>query len=113
MVGIDRRRTDAVSNDRDRERDPEIFNHKMYRSVFSKARRACGGSGGGAHSPDGGRSSHRQAPGAHHVMGQTVPQGDVADLIEAAHHELPQPAIARLGIATFRSRRPLLVNLPG
>jgi hypothetical protein len=71
VVGIDRRRTNVASNDRIESGGPVIFNHKMYRSVFSKARGVCIGSGSGADAPGGGRSSHRQAPGAHHVMGQT------------------------------------------
>ena len=58
-------------------------------------------------------SGRQQAPGADHVVRECVPQDDGADLVEAAHDELPQPAIACLGIGTFRSRRALPVDRLG
>jgi hypothetical protein len=42
------------------------------------------------------RSGRQQAPGADHVVRECVPQGDGAELVEAAHDELPQPAVACL-----------------
>jgi hypothetical protein len=38
------------------------------------------------------------------VVGECVPEGHGAHLVETAHHELPQPTITRLRIGAFRSR---------
>jgi hypothetical protein len=65
------------------------------------ARRAGIGSRDGAYPPGGIRSDHRQAPSAHHVVGQGVPDRDVANLVDTTHHELPQTA----GFLASRSAR--------
>src|SRR4051794_1464524 len=75
------------------------------RSGVSSPRRA-------ATAPDAG-SGLDQPPGADHVVGQRVPQGDGLDLLEAAHQELRQSAIARLRVGAFRGRRALLVDVLG
>ena len=43
-------------------------------------------------------------------MGQGIPQGDRLDLFQAAHDELLQAAISRLGIGTFRCGGAFLVD---
>lgn len=60
-----------------------------------------------------GCSSRRQAPGADHVVCQGVPEGDAAHLVKGAHDELPQPAIAGLGIGAFRGCGTLFVDRLG
>src|SRR5271157_1956127 len=59
------------------------------------------------------RSCLDQTPGAHHVVGQGVPQRDDLDLLQTPNGERRQTSIARLSVGTFSCRCALLVNLLG
>src|SRR5947199_5351709 len=48
-----------------------------------------------------------------HVLGDREPRRDRLDLLEASDHELPQAAIACLGVDALRRRGSLLVDLLG
>ena len=71
VARVDERQTGIVSYDRER-RGGDL--QRQNPTICMQARRGWIGCGGAADLPDDGRSCRRQAPGAHHVMRQPVPQ---------------------------------------
>ena len=58
-------------------------------------------------------SGGRQAPEAGHVVGKGVPEEHGPDLLDAAHQQADEAAVAGLGVDEFRGRGTLLVDRLG